>query len=104
MVEFYNQYILPASPTRSKLAIHLNAQATVGADENTDAAAAETGVKALTLKDNYDGEVVPVKEEINRTTPFVITDVREFRSKLLVSAGPQAVKHISEFEEVDPKL
>lgn len=104
MIEFYNHYILPASPARSKLAVHLNAQTPAEADEDLDVGAAEKGVKTLALKDNYNGEIVPVKEEINRTTPYVITDVREFRSKLQISAGPQAVKDISEFEELDSKL
>jgi len=53
---------------------------------------------------NEDGEVVPVKPEVNGTTPILITDVRQFRSMLQVSAGPQPVKNISFFEELDAKL
>jgi insulysin len=108
MIEFYNYYILPTSPARSKLAIHLNAQATAKTEGASGVTAVEKGIKTLGLnkdsKDEEDGEVVPVKEEGNGTTPYIITDVREFKSKLQVSAGPQPVKHISEFEELDSKL
>lgn len=55
-------------------------------------------------KDAEDGEVVPVKKEGNGTIPTVITDVREFKSRLQVSAGRQPVKHISAFEDLDSKL
>ena len=55
-------------------------------------------------QDIEDGEVVETKTQGNGTKPFIITDVREFKSKMLVSAGPQPVKHISEFEELDAKL
>lgn len=108
MVEFYKRFILPSSPLRSKLAIHLNAQ-TPSSDLTSGAASVvEKGIKALGLnkdhKDQEDGEAIDVKQEGNGTTPYVITDVREFKSKLQVSAGPQPVKHISEFEELDSKL
>jgi insulysin len=109
MIEFYNEYILPSSPVRSKLAVHLNAQAIAETkDTQGVTAVVENGLKALGLnkdkKDEEDGEAVPVKVEGNGTTPFVITDVREFKSKMQISAGPQPVKHISEFEELDSKL
>lgn len=55
-------------------------------------------------KDEEDGEFAEAKVEGNGTTPFIITDVREYKSKLQISAGPQPVKHISEFEELDSKL
>ncbi|TVY81559.1 putative zinc protease, partial [Lachnellula suecica] len=121
MVEFYSHFILPTSPARSKLAIHLNAQTPTTNGDSTVTAAVEKGMKVLGLnkdkteqpqtlalnkdkKDAEDGEVVPVKTEGNGTTPYIITDVREFKSKLQVSAGPQPVKHISSFEELDAKL
>jgi insulysin len=107
MIEFYNYFVLPASPARSKLAIHLNAQTPKEGPKGVTAAV-EKGMKVLGLnkdkKDEEDGEVVPVKEEGNGTIPYIITDVREFKSKMQVSAGPQPVKHISEFEELDSKL
>jgi len=109
MIEFFNHYILPSSPARSKLAIHLNAQTQASGEEAVGVTGVvEKGLKALGLnkdkKDEEDGEIVSVKVEGNGTTPFVITDVREFKSKMHISAGPQPVKHISEFEETDSKL
>ncbi|RDL38193.1 LuxS metallohydrolase [Venustampulla echinocandica] len=105
MTQFYNQFILPSSPARSKLAIHLNAQAS---DNSKVATTLEKDIKNLALnkdrKDDEDGEVVPVEAEGNGTTPYIITDVREFKSKLQVSAGPQPVQHISQFEDLDSKL
>ena len=108
MIEYYNRFILPSSPLRSKLAIHLNAQTPSSDGTSAVADVVEKGVKALGLnkdrKDQEDGEAIEAKPEGNGTTPYVITDVREFKSKLQVSAGPQPVKHISEFEELDSKL
>lgn len=106
MIEFYKLYIHPTSTHRAKIAVHLIAQGL--APPTVAATVIEKGMKALGLnkteKDDEDGEVVEVKPEGNGTTPYVITDVREFKSKLQVSAGPQPVKHISEFEELDSKL
>lgn len=107
MVEFFSHYIHPSSPARAKIAVHLNAQAK-GEEASGVTAIVEKGLHALGLnkdrKDVEDGEAISVKPQGNGTTPFVITDVREFKSKLQVSAGPQPVKHISEFEELDSKL
>jgi insulysin len=108
MIQFFNHFIHPTSPARSKLAVHLNAQTpSANGDSSTVTAVVEKGMKALGLKEKHsveDGEAVPVKAEGNGTTPYTITDVREFKSKLQVSAGPQPVKDISEFEELDSKL
>lgn len=108
MISFYQHFILPTSPARAKLAIHLSAQ---GATTTTNSTSiVEKGLKALGLdnkdkKDAEDGEVPSVETtDANGTKPFIITDVREFKSKLQISAGPQPVKHISEFEELDAKL
>ncbi len=108
MIEYYNQFIHPSSPSRSKLAIHLNAQSPASDGTSAVSAIVDKSIKALGLnkdhKDQEDGEAIEVKIEGNGTTPYVITDVREFKSKLQVSPGPQPVKHISEFEELDSKL
>jgi insulysin len=109
MVQFFNHFIHPTSPARSKLAVHLNAQTpSTNGDSSTVTAVVGKGMQVLGLNrgkhSTEDGEVVPVKTEGNGTTPYIITDVREFKSKLQVSAGPQPVKHISEFEELDSKL
>ena len=72
--------------------------------------AIEKGMKVLGLnKDSQDQEDGDVHGEIkkkqgNGTTPFIITDVRDFKSRMQISAGPQPIKHISEFEELDAKL
>lgn len=36
--------------------------------------------------------------------PVKITDVRDFKASMAVSKGPTAVRDISEFEELEPKL
>lgn len=121
MIDYFNYYILPSSPTRSKLSIHLVAQA----QSPPDAAGTiiEKAVEALGIsekqspissptdahqnkdkKDGEHGEMVRVATEGNGTKPHVITDVREFKSMLQVSAGPRPVKHITEFEELESKL
>lgn len=99
MVEFYEHYVLPDSPCRSKLAIHLHAQATSeGVKQTSATGTSEKGIKTRSLKGINKGES-PLVEDINTPPTVVIADLVEFRSKLQVSAGPQAVKHISEFEE-----
>jgi insulysin len=88
--------------------IHLNAQTPVSTDTSDVAGVVEKSMKVLGLnndhKDQEDGEAIEVKPEGNGTTPYVITDVREFKSRMQISRGPQPVKHISEFEELDSKL
>ena len=114
-MQYYNYFILPSSPARSKLAIHLNAQTPssqgtsgVAAVVDKSTAIMEKGMKALGLRQDRtsdkDGEAVSAGVQGNGTTPFIITDVRDFKSKLQVSAGPQPVKHISEFEDLESKL
>lgn len=106
MIEFFKHYIHPTSPTRSKLAVHLNAQ--TPQKEAGTSTVSEKVENVLGLNKSHvdaeDGEVVKVEAAGNGTTPYIITDVREFKSKLQVSSGPQPVKHISEFEELDAKL
>jgi insulysin len=111
MVTFYSHFIHPTSPARSKLAVHLIAQTPGSAEtiKNPIKSAIEKGMKVLSLnkdrQDQEDGEIIEeIKKDGNGTTPFIITDVREFKSKMQISAGPQPVKHISEFEELDAKL
>lgn len=96
MIAFFKQFIDPASPKRSKLAVHLTAQASAPG-ENGDAPATNGETPAT------NGEYT-TKTERNGTVPYIINDVREFKSMLQISKGPQPVKHISEFEELDSKL
>jgi insulysin len=105
MIQFYKNFIHPNSPERSKLAVYLNAQGPNSTEATGVTGVLEKSMKVLGLnKDKKDEEDGEAKAEGNGTTPFIITDVREFKSKLQVSAGPQPVKHISEFEELDSKL
>ena len=101
MIEFYSRFILPASPLRSKLVIHLNAQTPSTDGTSVVTGNIEKGIEVLGLneydKDQKYGEHIEVSG--NGTTPYVITDVRNFKAMLQVSAGPRTVKNISEFEE-----
>lgn len=87
MVEFYTTYIVPTSPLRAKLAVHLIAQ---GVSDKTKEAAATDGEK----------ETVPG----NGTEPYIIEDVRDYKSRLVASAGARPFKELSEFEDLDSKL
>jgi len=114
MIDLYDRYIIPSSPRRSKLAIHLNAQVSVeSADSGSSiidvSAVVEKGAKALGLTSKFVEDLPeavspPAKPEGNGTTPIIIEDVRAFKSRMTVSQGPQPVKIISEFEELDAKL
>lgn len=86
MVDFYAAHMIPTSPTRSKLAVYLIAQGVSG--------------KSKVAADSDEVETVPT----NDTVPYIITDVREYKSTLALSAGPRPVKDLVEFEELDSKL
>ncbi|KFY13297.1 hypothetical protein V491_06446 [Pseudogymnoascus sp. VKM F-3775] len=100
MVEFYGHYILPSSPSRAKLAVHLHAQ---GTSKKSSTAGIENDVKGLKLT-SEDKTVQETPVEGNGTKPWAIDDVRAFKSKLGVTPGPQPVRDLSEFEETDSKL
>lgn len=125
MVEFYKHYIHPNSAQRAKLAVHLIAQGTapavVAAESsstsekpivNATTSILEKGIQALGLNKTTKAEQVDGskaddadgKKEINGTTPILITDVRDFKARLQISAGPRAVRELSEFEELSTKL
>jgi insulysin len=122
MLEFFKQYVHPASPVRAKLAIHLHAKGVSEAPTpveqlpNEVTAAVEKGVDMSKIESNLTetaSGVVPngISSDSTATNgtapsqqPYIIKDVREFRSRLPVSAGPQPVKDLSEFEELDSKL
>ena len=98
MIQFYNQFILPSSPLRSKLSIHLIAQGTSFPEGNPDEQT--ISMNNEDHKNAEDGVAIVVNAKSNGTIPYVITDVRQFKSMLQTTAGPQPVKHISEFEEL----
>lgn len=89
MVEFYATYIVPTSPLRAKLAVHLAAQ---GVSDKTKEVAAAVA----------DGENDKVPG--NGTEPYIIDDVRDYKSRLVASAGARPSKELSEFEDLDSKL
>jgi insulysin len=100
VIEFYRQCIDPASATRAKISIHLNAQS---ADtENKPVDVSETGEGADSrhsqkINGNADGAR-------HKKAPIYITNVSEFKARLPVSAGPSPVVDLGEFEEFEPKL
>lgn len=92
MLQFFQQYIDPSSPTRGKLSIYLTAQAGAHANgaspehnEDQNCNGAEEGVK-------------PSKE------PSYVTSVADFKANIALTAGPNAVKELSEFEDSEAKL
>lgn len=100
MIEFYEHYISPSSPSRAKLAVHLHAQ---GTSKKSTTGNIEDDVKGLKLtSEDKTAQEAPVKG--NGTKPWAIDDVRAFKSKLGVTPGPQPVRDLSEFEETDSKL
>ncbi|RDW59715.1 LuxS metallohydrolase [Coleophoma cylindrospora] len=104
MIDFYNHFIIPTSPARAKLAVHLVAQGTATGVPSGLSSVVEKGKEALGINGDKKTEAPKEVKIDNGTTPFVIEDVRDLRARLQVSAGPQAVKDISEFEELDSKL
>jgi insulysin len=125
MLEFFLRYIATSSPARAKLAIHLHARgvsevstpiekipAEVNATEvngtiengigmlkiDSELAGIMNGVTPNCVASGASRPRTPVSE------PYLIENIRDFRSRLAVSAGPQPVKDLSEFEELDSKL
>jgi insulysin len=120
MLEFFLHYIAPSSPVRAKLAIHLHARGVSEVStpvEKLPAEVSATGVNGTVEKgidmlkidskpagttngvaSDAGGPTAPVSE------PHLIENIRDFRSRLVMSAGPQPVKDLSEFEELDSKL
>jgi insulysin len=87
MVDFYTTHIVPTSPLRAKLAVHLVAQG-VGDKPKENAAP--------------DGETETIPG--NGTEPYLIENVRDYKSRLVASAGARPIKELSEFEDLDLKL
>ncbi|KAI1854932.1 hypothetical protein JX265_002571 [Neoarthrinium moseri] len=87
MIEFYTTYVAPTSPARAKLVVYLIAQGV--SDKTKDAAVT-------------DGEIQQVPG--NGTEPYIVEDVRVFKSRLVASAGARPFKELSEFEDSDAKL
>jgi insulysin len=117
MIEMFQRYILPSSPARAKLAIHLHAKSISGVSSpaqttvssNTVAKVTdimEKGIDMLKLgtgvkKPYYDNNVTNVAMESSRKGLYVIGDVRDYKSRLGVTAGPQPVRDLCEFEDIE---
>lgn len=71
-------------------------------DANVPEATAKTVVQGLTGAD--DAERIEVKAAGRSDAPTIIEDVHAFKASLGVSRGPQAVKDLSEFEDLEAKL
>jgi insulysin len=87
MLEFFQTHIAPTSPVRAKLVVYLIAQGV--SDKSKDAPVTDVEV-----------EKVPT----NNTTPFIIEDVRDYKARLVASAGARPARELSEFEDTDAKL
>ncbi|KAK8089998.1 peptidase M16 inactive domain-containing protein [Apiospora hydei] len=87
MIDFYSAHIVPSAPTRAKLVVYLVAQGT-----STKTHEAATPEK--------EPEIVPN----NGTVPYLIEDVREYKSQLVASSGARPIRELCEFEDFDPKL
>lgn len=117
MIEMFQRYILPSSPARAKLAIHLHAKSISGVSSpaqttvssNTVAKVTdivEKGIDMLKLstgvkKPYYDNNVTKAAMESPRKDLYIIGDVRDYKSRLGVTAGPQPVKDLREFEDIE---
>jgi len=120
MLEFFLHYIAPNSPARAKLAIHLHARGVSEVSTPIEKVPSEVSVTEVngTVEKGIDRLKIGSKSEelTNGYTPngsaikaagpkpYLIENIRDFRSRLVVSAGPQPVKDLSEFEELDSKL
>ncbi|ORY69720.1 peptidase M16 inactive domain-containing protein [Pseudomassariella vexata] len=87
MLEFYSTYIAPTSAVRAKLAVYLIARGT--SPKSQEAPDADVGI-----------EKVPT----NGTEPLIITNVRDYKARLVASAGARPARELSEFEDLEPKL
>jgi len=106
MVEFYNRYIRPQSPLRSKLSVHLNAQSAAPSPSIAATVidlAKENIVPAGINGSKFVEHLSPVAKAPHEA-PVEIVDVRGFKAQLRVSAGPKPVKDITTFEDLDAKL
>jgi insulysin len=119
MLEFFLHYIAPKSPARAKLSIHLHARGI--SEVSTPIEMAPSEEKAVELNDIVEKGIDMLKIDQKpaelpngvlchggttkpASEPYLIENIRDFRSRLVVSAGPQPVKDLSEFEELDSKL
>jgi insulysin len=94
MIEMFQRYVLPSSPERAKLAIHLHAKYASGVSSLAQTTVTLNTVTKVT-------GVTNIAMESSRKDLYIIGDVRDYKSRLAVTAGPQAVKDLSEFEDIE---
>jgi insulysin len=118
MVEMFRHYISPSSPARAKLAIHLYAKGVSSDSSPSDTPVltvpkmtqiVEKGISMLKLGSSVekategDNSAADPADEKSQNI-YIIEDVREYKSRLAVTPGPQPMKDLSEFEDIDAKL
>ncbi|KAI5302635.1 Insulinase (Peptidase M16), partial [Ascosphaera pollenicola] len=91
MIDFYRQYIDPASNTRAKLSIHMvargKAEQTKGSDETQEATVSDKSVA-----------------KGDKSTAAYITTVPDFKARQALTASPSPIVDLSYFEELASKL
>ncbi|KAI5279282.1 Insulinase (Peptidase M16), partial [Ascosphaera aggregata] len=99
MIDFYRQYIDPASSSRAKVSIHMVAR---GKAENKDGAAGGAGDEfaAKGKRSETTGTTIEGKE----STPVYIKNVPDFKARHIVTASPSPLKYLCYFEELASKL
>lgn len=93
MLEFFKRYIDPTSLSRGKLSIHLTAQAGAHANE---VGSSEDDSKAC------NGTVETDPKHCQE--PTYVTSVADFKANIALTAGPNPVKELSEYEDSEAKL
>ncbi|TDZ49920.1 putative zinc protease [Colletotrichum trifolii] len=93
MIDFFQQYIKPGSPSRAKLSVHLHAQASAPGNGT------ESEPKVNGAKEKEEPQPATSDSE-----PVFITDVRTFRASLQATGGARPAKELSEYEDTDAKL
>ncbi|KAF2648352.1 hypothetical protein K491DRAFT_612958 [Lophiostoma macrostomum CBS 122681] len=89
ILDFFNQYIQPSSPSCAKITIHLIAQAS-------------TGGFAAAANDTALGNTAPTEECPDGSiawTPVKIEDVRLWKASLHLSPAARPVKNLRAFED-----
>ncbi|TEY42656.1 hypothetical protein BOTCAL_0387g00100 [Botryotinia calthae] len=107
ILEFFNQYIHPSSPTGAKLSIHLIAQASTGVSAAAeDRTATENNTNASTF--NVEQEIIAVNEHEASVSsvkaPVKIEDVKAWKASLCLSVAANPVRDLSEFDDFGSKL
>jgi insulysin len=92
MVEFFKRYIDPLSPSRAKLSIYLNAQG--GAHVN--------GAGSEDEGKDCNGSVQSGVKQTRE--PTYVTSVADFKANTALTAGPNPVADLSEYEDFEAKL